>query len=131
MLLVKFYNTYMIYFNPNPSKKSIGDCTIRAICAVTGLDWERVFMMLSARALSMRDMPSANAVWMSVLSDLGFSRYSTCCQTVKEFCKDHPTGKFVLGTGTHAVAVIDGDYYDSWDSGYEVPIVYFQEEMQS
>ena len=50
--------------------------------------------------------------------------------TVREFAKDHPEGKYILGTGTHAVAVIDGDYIDTWDSGDEVPIYYFQEERK-
>ena len=50
------------------------------------------------------------------------------CYTVKDFCKDHPQGVFVLGTGTHAVAVIDGDYYDAWDSGNKVPLFYWRKE---
>ena len=116
----------MIYFNPNPLKKSTGDCIIRAICAVTNMSWKDAFMLLAARALSMCDMPSSNEVWMSVVEDLGFTKYSTCCQTVQEFCDDHPVGTFILGTGSHVIAIIDGDYYDSWDSGTRMPIVYFK-----
>jgi hypothetical protein len=33
-----------------------------------------------------------------------------------------------VGTGTHVVAVIDGDYYDAWDSGNEVIDRYFTRE---
>ena len=123
---IKFYNFNMIYFNPNPLKKSTGDCIIRAICAVTNISWKDAFMLLAARALSMCDMPSSNEVWMSVVEDLGFTRYYTCCQTVQEFCDDHPVGTFILGTGSHVIAIIDGDYYDSWDSGTRMPIVYFK-----
>lgn len=76
----------------------------------------------------MGDMPSANVVWMEALSDLGFRRYNLpnkCpnCYTIVEFCRDHPQGFYVLGTGTHVVAVIDGKYYDSWDSGFETPSI--------
>jgi hypothetical protein len=37
-------------------------------------------------------------------------------------------GTFVLGTGDHAVTVVDGDYYDSFDSGQMIPIVYYRKE---
>jgi hypothetical protein len=47
---------------------------------------------------------------------------------VKEFCYDNPKGSFLVGTGTHVVAVIDGDYYDAWDSGNEVIDRYFTRE---
>ena len=42
------------------------------------------------------------------------------------FCEKYPTGVYVIGTGTHAVAVVDGDYYDSWDSGNEVPSYFWR-----
>lgn len=29
-------------FNPNPFGLLVGDCTVRSICAVTGLDWDAV-----------------------------------------------------------------------------------------
>lgn len=32
----------------------------------------------------------------------------------------YPRGRYIVGTGNHAVAVVDGDYYDSWDSGNEI-----------
>jgi hypothetical protein len=34
----------------------------------------------------------------------------------------------MLATGTHVVAVIDGNYYDTWDSGDEVPIALWKKE---
>ena len=48
--------------------------------------------------------------------------------TVEDFCTDHPKGTYVLGTGSHAVAVVDGCYFDAWDSGSEIPIYYFSKE---
>ena len=55
---------------------------------------------------------------------------NTCpdCYTIADFCNDHPYGTYILATGTHVVAVIDGDYYDTWDSGNEIPIFYWQKE---
>ena len=43
-----------------------------------------------------------------------------------QFSYDHPEGEYILGTGNHVVTVINGDYYDTWDSGNEIPIYYFE-----
>ena len=50
------------------------------------------------------------------------------CYTVEKFCWEHPRGLFLLATGSHVVAVENGDYYDAWDSGNEVPIYYWEYE---
>lgn len=42
------------------------------------------------------------------------------CMSIRDFAKRYPKGIYIIGTGSHAVAVIDGDYYDSWDSGNEI-----------
>lgn len=123
---------YMFY-NPNPSGQRNGDCVIRAIARTTDKDWETVYMDLVLEGFMMRDLPSSNRVWKSYLEKNGFKRYSlpdTCpdCYTVIQFCVDHPTGTYILATGSHAVAVIDSNYYDIWDSGEEIPIYYFKKE---
>ena len=120
-----------ITINPNPKRKSVGDCVIRAICVATDKEWDEVFLELMLKAFDMKDMPMANNVWGSYLTDLGFTREiipNTCpeCFTVKDFLVNYPQGTFVVGTGTHAVAVKDGQYYDTWDSGDEVPLYYFK-----
>lgn len=81
----------------------------------------------------MADMPSSNHVWGTYLVGEGFSRRvipDTCpdCYTVKDFANDHRWGVYVLATGDHVVAVEDGDYYDAWDSGDEIPTYYFQKK---
>ena len=78
----------------------------------------------------MLDMPSANAVWGSYLRKKGFVREiipNTCpdCYTVEDFCRDNPKGTYILALSGHVVAVIDGKYYDTWDSGDEIPIYYW------
>ncbi len=118
-------------YNPNPAGKFVGDCVIRAIVKATGSSWNKVYDDVSDKGYRMKDMPSSNYVWGSYLKDRGFHRYiipDSCpdCYTVKDFCRDHPQGTYILGTGTHVISVSNGNYFDSWDSGDEVPIYYFE-----
>ena len=118
-----------VKYNPNPIKKTAGDCVVRMLTIVTEESWEKCYSNLVLKGLEMGEMPSANVVWISYLRDLGFTRHSipnTCpdCYTIKDFCADNPQGLFVVGTGSHVVAVYNGSYYDSWDSGDEIPIFY-------
>ena len=94
-----------VHLNLNRDNKFVGDCVVRAI----------------AKLLN------------QYLKRHGFKRYvipNTCpdCYTVADFAADHPTGKYLLFVDKHVVAVEDGNYFDSWDSGYRIPIYYFSQE---
>lgn len=122
-----------VYYNPNPHGSNVGDCVIRAISKVLCQDWDTTYLDLVLVGYNLKDMPSANYIWGTYLRERGFNRYAipnTCpdCYSVKHFCLDHPNGTYVLATGSHVIAVIDGDYYDSWDSGNEVPAYLFMKE---
>lgn len=121
------------FYNPNPKGNFVGDCVIRAITLACNQPWDKTYIELTTQGFSMKDRPSSNVVWGILLKHKGFKRYiipNECpdCYNVKEFCYEHPKGLFVLATGTHVVTCIDGDYYDSWDSGNEIPIYYFKKE---
>jgi hypothetical protein len=120
-----------IYFNPNPLGKRVGDCVIRAIAKLTRQDWATVYIGITTTGYELCDMPSSNAVWAAYLNRLGYRRFvipDTCpqCYTVRDFCIDNPKGNFLVATGSHVVAVSNGDYYDAWDSGEEIPIYYWR-----
>ena len=119
------------HINKNPRGRCVGDCTVRAISTATNNGWAETYLDLCLFGLLMADMPSANAVTAAYLKKHGFQRKNipeTCPDyySVKDFCRDHKDGIFVLGTGTHMIAVINGDYYDAWDSGDELPVYYFE-----
>lgn len=121
-----------VHYNPNPSGKNREDCVIRAISKALGLDWDSAYMQLIAKGFEVKEMPSINWVWGAYLEDMGFVKRilpSTCpnCYTVKEFCESKPKGAFIAATGTHVVAIIDGKYYDSWDSGDSVLSYYYED----
>ena len=120
-----------VEYNPNPIEKRVGDCVVRAISKVLEQDWEKTFVALCLQGLMMCDMPSSNSVWAAYLRHKGFKKQiipDTCpeCYTIKDFCEEQPQGRFVLGTGKHAVAVVDGKCFDAWHSLNETPIYYFE-----
>lgn len=117
--------------NLNPKGRQIGDCTVRAIAKATGQTWDETYIGLAAEGFNIKDMPSSNSVWGRYLQRHGFRRFAApdrCpeCYTVEEFCADHPYGTYVLALQSHVVAAIDGRFFDSWPSGQEAVIFYWE-----
>lgn len=119
-----------IQHNENPKGKNVGDCTIRAISLATDQSWDDTYMGLALEGFVMGDMPSANAVWGSYLKRKGFKRDAVpdydFPYTVMDFANDHAEGTYVLALSSHVVCVKDGNWLDSWDSGHEIPLYYWQ-----
>lgn len=120
-----------IHYNQNPCGKSNGDCVIRAISIATGKTWYQVYAGLCVEGRYSCGWGNFNEVWSNYLQYLGFSRHGLPYNTrysVRDFAAEHPHGVYVLGTGEHAVAVVDGNIVDSWDSSNEIPRYYFVKE---
>lgn len=116
-----------IKYNPNPTGRHVGDCSVRAISKALRTDWETAYALITEAGFRMADMPSSDSVWGAVLRQNGFYRkaipnYCPECYTAEDFCRDHPHGVYVLGFGGHVATVVDGDIYDSWDSSREIPV---------
>ena len=123
---------YQYYMN-NPSGKMTGDCVVRAVSLATDENWQKTYIGLVLQGFFFFDMPSADSVWGAYLRNNGFERHiipNSCpdCYSVSDFALDHPEGVYVLGTGNHAVTVINGDWMDSWDSGNEPVIFYYSRD---
>lgn len=118
-------------YNPNPAGKSVGDCTVRAISKALDQTWEETYAGICLQGFEMKDMPSSNAVWGAYLRRNGFRRYvipDTCpdCYTVEQFAIEHPRGTYILALSGHVVCVKDGDWHDTWQSGNEIPLYYWE-----
>ena len=116
-----------IRYNPNPTGRNVGDCAVRAVAKALRTDWENAYLLIAKNGFMMCDMPSSDSVWGSVMRRNGFFRSAIPnsgpdCYTAADFCKDHPSGTYVLGFGGHVATVVDGDLYDSWNSSNEIPI---------
>lgn len=118
------------FYNPNPARNRVGDCTVRAISKALDQDWETTYAGLTAYGFMLCDMPNANHVWNAYLKSKGFKRHIIPNDlpddyTVSDFCEENPHGTYILAIDGHVVCVIDGMYYDTWDSGGEIPIYYW------
>lgn len=122
-----------VFYNSNPKGKQVGDCVIRAISKATNEDWDGVYTGVSLEGYVLKDMPSSNSVWGAYLKDRGFKRHiipNTCpnCYSVRDFCRDNPRGTYILCLDGHTVCVVDGRYYDIWDSGDQTVLYYWSKE---
>ena len=120
-----------IFQNPNPKKKIVPDCVIRAICIALQLSWYEVFDILSELARAECSVTCDDQLWGKLLYRMGFTPFAIPLNlptsiTIKQFCKMFPHCRYIIGPGSHAVAIIDGNYYDSWDSGNEIPSFFWR-----
>lgn len=105
---------------------------IRAVSIAFGKTWVEAYMDIIVEGLRQLDMPSANHVWTTYLLNKGCQMDSVNPLenwSIASFADAHPKGTYILATGSHVVTIIDGDYYDTWDSGSERPIFVFWKEM--
>lgn len=122
------------YYNLNPYGKSVGDCTVRALSKALGQTWEQTYVDLALEGFYRGDLPNADNVWSSYLARRGYVRRLLPDDlperyTVEEFARDNPHGTYILSMpGRHVVTVVDGVYYDSWESGKEEPLYYWHKE---
>lgn len=118
-------------YDPNPVRKRVGDCTVRAVSKALEQDWETTYTGIAVEGFLLGDMPSANHVWGAYLRRHGFIRHvipDTCpdCYTVADFSEEHPNGTYILAISGHVVCVSGGDWWDSWDSGGEIPLYFWE-----
>lgn len=115
------------WYNPNPSDRNVGDCTVRAVSKALGTEWDKTYWGLCIEGNLMHDMPSANAVWGSYLRRNGFRRkLAQDDVTVREFIDSHPRGTYILALSGHVVCACDGTLYDTWNSSNEIVLYYWE-----
>ena len=119
------------YFNNNPlARRTVGDCAVRAVSKALDVSWDEAHDLLADMSKSMGTIMNDNDVISAVLRMNGFYKENLpCttrdCYTVREFAQDNPRGVYVVGTGSHVVAIINGSYYDSFNSGDESIICFW------
>lgn len=113
------------YYQPNKKdlKDKYGDCVIRALTKVMDKEWLEVFDELLPYARELQCNPNSKTCYTTFLTDKGFTyvgisnKKGTKRPTVQSFTKDHKEGVYFVTVANHVVAVVDGYFYDTWDSG--------------
>ena len=118
------------FININPlGRMSAGDCVVRALSVLFGQDWDQTYTELTLLGYIQGTMPSSNEVHMSYMEQHGYYMHilPLCphCITVREFAELYSRGRYLLCTGDHVIALVDGTYYDTFDSGNEVVAYYY------
>ena len=113
------------YYQPNKKdlKDEYGDCVIRSLTKVTGKECLQLFEELLPYARELQCMPKWKACYEKYLISNNFlyhgisNKKGSKRPTVDSFTKEHKEGTYLLRVAHHCVAVVDGIYYDTWDSG--------------
>ena len=115
------------YYQPNKKdlKDEYGDCVIRALTKALNKDWLEVFDDLIPLSREAQAPYNSKVCYEAYLTQNGFAYHGisngkgTKRPTVDRFAKDHPNGTYILRVAHHLVCVQNGQYFDTWDSGYK------------
>ena len=130
--MAKSKNTY---FTPNPLKKEVGDCVVRALCALENRDWNDVYRELCDIGFELKVMPNGKQTYEEYLKRHGFVRTpvsnkkGTKRPTVNDMAVRSKTeGPIYCDIANHCVTVKDGYILDIWDRGSKSLYGYWTKE---
>lgn len=107
------------YYNANPNKSNIEDCTIRALSVAEGISWDRAYDMLSDSARELGLMQSdVNAI--EEYLDIRYKRVPIYEETVGEFIDNHPRGTYLITMPGHITVLKNGINYDTFNSSKRI-----------
>lgn len=116
-----------IYYSPNG--KSQDDCAVRALSKIEGITWREAFLLLSETGAEEESLIQYEHVVSKTLEKLGYNEYKV--EKGKPVQLNLITKKIDKGIAFvkgHVVAIVEGNYYDSWDSGLENVQKYYKKE---
>jgi len=130
---------YWVNYNANPNKNNVGDCAIRAAAKVIHVPWDNVFDSFAAIAKKFKVTMDCNAVLerylklhkfeeIQIIPPKNWVKKKFGYISFYSFAQTHKKGTYVLigrhddlSESMHAVALVNGKLYDTFDSGsYEV-----------
>lgn len=87
------------------------------------MTWMEVFEDTLPVCINNQALHNNQIVYTEYLKSKGFvyvgisNKKGTKRPTVKSFAKEHKEGVYFVTVANHVVAVVNGMYYDTWDSG--------------
>lgn len=117
------------YYQPNKLdlKDKVGDCQIRALSKVLNKTWLEVFDLtipICRKLQTYTIFDGCLEKTKEAMLGLGFEYHGisnskgSTRPTIDEFAKEHPSGSYIAKVSHHVVAIVDGKYFDTWDSGW-------------
>lgn len=112
------------YTNPHPQGKRVGDCIKRACVLASGIDYRTISIMLNR----WKHETNERDYWKSFIEkillgkkdpdDMQHAFYGHR-YTVDDYAKWWDEETAILRCSKHLVCCKNGDYFDTWDSGYK------------
>ena len=126
-----------VYYQPNKKdiKDQVGDCQVRALSKALNLSWIEAFDLTIPLCRELQTYTIFDGCLEKTkesMRKLGFDYHGISNKrgskrpTVDEFAKNHPNGIYICTVAHHVVAVVDGKYYDTWDSGWRSMYGYYE-----
>ncbi len=124
------------YYQPNKKdlKDKYGDCVIRALTKVLEMDWLEVFDDIHPISRELQVPFNCKPCYEAYLESKGFkytgisNKKGSKRPTVQSFTKDHKEGTYLVIVANHVVAVSEGYFWDTWDSGEKSMYGYWEKE---
>ena len=118
------------YYQPNDKdlKDKTGDCQVRALSKALNISWLEAFDLtipICRRLQTYTIFDGNHEKTVEAMQDLGFvytgvsNKKGTKRPTVKSFAASHKSGTYILKVSHHVVACVNGEYFDTWDSGHK------------
>ena len=125
------------YYQPNDKdlKDRTGDCVIRALTKVMNKTWVEIYDELVPIGRRVQAFGNDQITYTTYLKENGFeyqgisNKKGSKRPTIKEFANKNREGTYFCKAANHVVAVVDGIYYDTWDSGRK-PMYGYWKKMQ-
>ncbi len=100
------------------------DCQVRALSTARGIGywaaWELLYKIQGERRCCSMQLVEAlrdGDERLCVVRPLKFAAVRGKPRMIgKQFCAEHPTGRYILRMAHHVAAVVDGVLYDTWNS---------------
>lgn len=116
------------YYQPNKLdlKDKTGDCQVRAFSKALNLSWVEAFDLTIPICRELQTytiFDSNHEKTVEAMKRLGFKYTGISVAngkkrpTVASFAREHKKGTYIVKVAHHVVSIVDGDYYDTWDSG--------------
>lgn len=105
------------YYNANPRKRNVNDCTVRAISLAEGKTWDETYEELSKFAQAQAIMPD-DVLYIDEYLSRKYTKICGCKRykiTVADFVRENPFGIFLITMNGHITCCIDGCIYDTFD----------------